>query len=119
MRIKCADCADFDLCLQCFATGVEIFPHKVGLGVVVVVGRLCLSVFPLLCMLAPPLGQVVAAALCCLAFLNDVAKPKITHINTSLTPLHHNAHTQHKKRRSTATASSTCSPSRSTTPTGG
>lgn len=27
-RIKCAVCADFDLCLECFSVGVEIFPHK-------------------------------------------------------------------------------------------
>jgi len=30
IRIKCADCADFDLCLQCFGDGVEPsgFTHK-------------------------------------------------------------------------------------------
>jgi hypothetical protein len=27
-RIKCAVCADFDLCLECFSAGVEITPHK-------------------------------------------------------------------------------------------
>ncbi|KAK2165871.1 hypothetical protein NP493_1345g00017 [Ridgeia piscesae] len=27
-RIKCIECADFDLCLQCFACGVEASPHK-------------------------------------------------------------------------------------------
>ena len=30
MRIKCAECPDFDLCLDCFAVGVEITPHKSG-----------------------------------------------------------------------------------------
>lgn len=28
LRIRCADCADFDLCLQCFSTGMEIGEHK-------------------------------------------------------------------------------------------
>lgn len=28
LRIKCAECADFDLCLQCFSAGAEIGPHK-------------------------------------------------------------------------------------------
>ncbi|KDR23950.1 transcriptional adapter 2-beta isoform X1 [Zootermopsis nevadensis] len=28
LRIKCAVCADFDLCLQCFSAGAEIGPHK-------------------------------------------------------------------------------------------
>ncbi|KAI8469008.1 MAG: hypothetical protein J3K34DRAFT_514672 [Monoraphidium minutum] len=28
VRIKCADCQDFDLCLGCFAVGVEVTPHK-------------------------------------------------------------------------------------------
>lgn len=28
VRIKCADCQDFDLCLDCFAVGVEVTPHK-------------------------------------------------------------------------------------------
>ena len=27
-RIKCAVCTDFDLCLECFAVGCEITPHK-------------------------------------------------------------------------------------------
>lgn len=27
-RIKCAECADFDLCLECFSVGVEIAPHR-------------------------------------------------------------------------------------------
>ena len=27
-RIKCCLCPDFDLCLECFSRGVEIFPHK-------------------------------------------------------------------------------------------
>jgi hypothetical protein len=28
VRIKCAVCPDFDLCLECFSVGVEINPHK-------------------------------------------------------------------------------------------
>ncbi|KAK7789179.1 hypothetical protein R5R35_006799 [Gryllus longicercus] len=28
LRIKCAECTDFDLCLQCFSAGAEIGPHK-------------------------------------------------------------------------------------------
>ena len=28
LRIKCADCADFDLCLTCFACGAQIGKHK-------------------------------------------------------------------------------------------
>ncbi|PNW86501.1 hypothetical protein CHLRE_02g089150v5 [Chlamydomonas reinhardtii] len=27
-RIRCAECKDFDLCLECFSVGVEIKPHK-------------------------------------------------------------------------------------------
>lgn len=28
LRIKCAECKDFDLCLSCFANGVELLNHK-------------------------------------------------------------------------------------------
>lgn len=28
IRIKCADCNDFDLCVECFAVGVEYQDHK-------------------------------------------------------------------------------------------
>ena len=31
VRIRCAECADFDLCVECFSVGVEVFPHKVGI----------------------------------------------------------------------------------------
>ena len=27
-RIKCAECTDFDLCIDCFAAGNEVSPHK-------------------------------------------------------------------------------------------
>lgn len=28
IHIKCAECKDFDLCLDCFAEGVAVYPHK-------------------------------------------------------------------------------------------
>ncbi|GMH39953.1 hypothetical protein BSKO_07857 [Bryopsis sp. KO-2023] len=28
VRIKCAVCTDFDLCLECFSVGVEVHPHQ-------------------------------------------------------------------------------------------
>ena len=28
LRVKCAQCTDFELCLQCFSAGAEIGPHK-------------------------------------------------------------------------------------------
>jgi transcriptional adapter 2-alpha len=28
IRIKCAECKDFDLCPECFAQGRHVFPHK-------------------------------------------------------------------------------------------
>ena len=28
IRIKCAVCKDFDLCIECFTVGVEIHPHR-------------------------------------------------------------------------------------------
>uniref|UniRef100_A0A0P4VP64 Transcriptional adapter n=1 Tax=Rhodnius neglectus TaxID=72488 RepID=A0A0P4VP64_9HEMI len=28
LRVKCVECTDFDLCLQCFSAGAEIGPHK-------------------------------------------------------------------------------------------
>ena len=28
VRIKCAECEDFDLCVQCFAAGNHVAPHK-------------------------------------------------------------------------------------------
>ncbi|XP_037963208.2 transcriptional adapter 2B isoform X2 [Plutella xylostella] len=28
IRVRCAECTDFDICLQCFSLGAEIGPHK-------------------------------------------------------------------------------------------
>nr|GMC51439.1 transcriptional adapter ADA2b isoform X2 [Ipomoea batatas] len=28
IRIKCAVCSDFDLCIECFSVGAEVQPHK-------------------------------------------------------------------------------------------
>lgn len=28
IRIKCAVCPDFDLCIECFSVGAEVTPHK-------------------------------------------------------------------------------------------
>lgn len=28
LRVKCVECTDFEICLQCFAAGAEIGPHK-------------------------------------------------------------------------------------------
>lgn len=28
IRIKCACCSDFDLCIECFSVGAEVYPHK-------------------------------------------------------------------------------------------
>lgn len=28
IRIKCACCSDFDLCVECFSVGAEVYPHK-------------------------------------------------------------------------------------------
>lgn len=28
VRIKCAVCPDFDLCLDCFSVGAYIYPHR-------------------------------------------------------------------------------------------
>jgi hypothetical protein len=28
IRIKCAMCPDFDLCIECFSVGAEVQPHK-------------------------------------------------------------------------------------------
>ncbi|KAG8233713.1 hypothetical protein J437_LFUL013833 [Ladona fulva] len=28
LRVKCAECKDFELCLECFSSGAEIGPHK-------------------------------------------------------------------------------------------
>ncbi|KAK3033981.1 hypothetical protein RJ639_033266, partial [Escallonia herrerae] len=28
IRIKCVMCSDFDLCVECFSVGAEVYPHK-------------------------------------------------------------------------------------------
>ncbi|XP_056158376.1 transcriptional adapter ADA2a-like isoform X2 [Syzygium oleosum] len=45
IRIKCAACPDFDLCIECFSVGAEIIPHKSN-HPYRVMDNLC---FPLLC----------------------------------------------------------------------
>ncbi|XP_073021986.1 transcriptional adapter ADA2-like isoform X1 [Primulina eburnea] len=30
IRIKCVICSDFDLCIECFSVGAEVYPHKSG-----------------------------------------------------------------------------------------
>jgi len=37
--VKCAECTDFDLCLQCFACGAEMGKHKRGHDYQLMVGH--------------------------------------------------------------------------------
>lgn len=43
IRIKCAKCPDFDLCLECFSVGAEVTPHKSNHSYRVIVSSSCLE----------------------------------------------------------------------------
>lgn len=40
IRIKCAMCPDFDLCIECFSVGAEVKPHKSNHPYRVMVGHI-------------------------------------------------------------------------------
>lgn len=44
-RIKCAECPDFELCVQCFSVGVEVTPHKSNHSYRVMVSKRSSKVF--------------------------------------------------------------------------
>lgn len=54
IRIKCATCADFDLCVECFSVGAEVSPHKSSHAYRVMVGA---TVF---------FGMIIPVSLCLL-----------------------------------------------------
>ncbi|KAG5561065.1 hypothetical protein RHGRI_004172 [Rhododendron griersonianum] len=45
IRIKCAVCPDFDLCIECFSVGAEVTPHKSNHPYRVMVSRITLIFF--------------------------------------------------------------------------
>ena len=49
IRIKCAVCQDFDLCIECFSVGAEVTPHKSNHPYRIMVNLLCIIPFYIYC----------------------------------------------------------------------
>ncbi|KAL1319580.1 hypothetical protein AAHE18_15G288100 [Arachis hypogaea] len=45
IRIKCAVCQDFDLCIECFSVGAEVTPHKSNHPYMIMVASISASMF--------------------------------------------------------------------------
>lgn len=57
IRIKCAVCPDFDLCIECFSVGAEVTPHKSNHPYRVMVSRITLIFFGTLLICEVVCGQ--------------------------------------------------------------